>query len=246
MRLKKNSSGVVVVADIVADDHIELVNKDHVLAHISEGGSIDVEFFVEPGRGYQTARWPLGTALQEDERIYLDAFFSPVTRVAYDVVKTRVGDDIDYDKLILTIETNGTQTPVDVMHYAVSVLRTQLEHFLSITEIPFNELSCKEVEKTETQELKEQEIVSEQEDPRKILLKSVDVLELSVRAHNCLTNAGIKRIVDLARMDEDSVFKIKNFGKKSFDEVKERINSLGLSFGMTISDEELAKLEERE
>ena len=118
------------VADIKADEHLELINKDHIIAHVAEGGELDIEFFVESGRGYQPAQWPEDKALQEDGRIYLDAMFSPVRKVTFDVEKTRVGKDIDYDKLILRIHTDGSETPVDVVHYAVSVLRTQLEHFL--------------------------------------------------------------------------------------------------------------------
>ena len=130
MSLHVQGEAVAHVADIVADDHLELVNKDHIIAHIAPNATLDMEFFVESGRGYQPAKWPIGTSLQEDDRIYIDAMFSPVRKVTYDVEKTRVGRDIDYDKLNLSIYTDGTETPVDVLHYAVSVLRTQFEHFL--------------------------------------------------------------------------------------------------------------------
>ena len=119
-----------------------MVNKDHVIAHVAPDGELDIEFFVESGRGYQAAQWPADKALQEDNRIYFDAMFSPVRKVTFDVEKTRVGEDIDYDKFILQIDTDGSENPVDVLHYAVSVFRTQLEHFLINTEIPFNDISA--------------------------------------------------------------------------------------------------------
>ena len=140
---------VATVADIEADEHLELVNKDHVIAHVAEGGELDIEFFVESGRGYQPAQWPVGKALQEDDRIYIDAMFSPIRKVTFDVEKTRVGEDIDYDKLTLRIHTDGSENPLDVLHYAVSVLRTQLEHFLASAEIPFNEISASPEEEEE-------------------------------------------------------------------------------------------------
>ena len=130
---------------------LEIINKDHIIAHVAARWSLDIEFFVESGRGYQPAQWPIGQALQEDNRIYLDAMFSPVTKVTFDVEKTRVGRDIDYDKLNITIATDGSETPVDVLHYSVSVLRTQLEHFLLDAEIPFNDISAIPAEEPEEQ-----------------------------------------------------------------------------------------------
>lgn len=242
MKLLVTGNGVAKVSDIEADDHLELINKEHVLAHVSHDGVLDIEFFVESGRGYRPAQWPVGKGLQEDNRIYLDAMFSPVRNVTFDVEKTRVGRDIDYDKLSLSITTDGTESPADVMHYAVSVLRTQLEHFLAAPEIPFNEISAhlvEEVKKTdrdvEMQDASLKGISSE------LLFKPIDALELSVRAHNCLINAGIKRIIDLVNLSEDEVLKIKNFGHKSYEEVKECLKSFGLSFGMNIKESNLKK-----
>lgn len=238
MRLVSKGAGVARVSDITADEHLELVNTDHVIAHIAADGVLDIEFFVESGRGYQPAQWPIGKALQEDDKIYLDAMFSPVRKVTYEVEKTRVGRDIDYDKLTLVVVTDGTETPVDVLHYAVSVLRTQLEQFLTTTEIPFNEISAVPeqehvIEDTEEEQATVQGVSSD------LLLKPIDVLEFSVRAHNCLINAGIKRIIDLVNMAEEDVLKIKNFGRKSFDEVKEGLKSFGLTFGMNIKETDL-------
>ena len=240
MRLSVQGERVVRVADIIADENLELINKDHVLAHVAVDGNLSIEFFVEPGRSYKTAQWPEGKTLQEDGRIYLDAMFSPVTKVTFNVEKTRVGDAIDYDKLTLTICTNKAATPVDVLNYAVSVLRTQLEHFLSSAEIPFNEISVKPVEdvkvKTEVAHVAMVKGV-----PVELLFKPIDELELTVRAHNCLMNANIKRIIDLVNLSEENGLKIKNFGRKSLNEVVESMKTFGLSFGMNISEEDLKK-----
>ena len=240
MRLKVKGEAVATVADIQVDEHLELVNKSHVLGHVSADGELDIQFFVETGRGYQQARWPLGKALQEDDRIYLDAMFSPVRQVMFDVEKARVGEDIDYDKLTLRVHTDGSENPVDVLHYAVSVLRTQLEHFLLSAEIPFNEISKmpEESKEKEPVELDQYGLKGVSVD---LLLKPIDELELSVRAHNCLINAGIKRVIDLVNMSEDDGLKIKNFGRKSLNEVKESMKAFGLSFGMNIKESDLKR-----
>lgn len=241
MRLRVQGEAAVTAADIEADSNIVVVNKEHVLGHVSEDGILDIEFFVNSGRGYQAAQWPMSSGLQPDGRIYLDAMFSPIRKVTFDVEKTRVGGEIDYDKLILTVHTDGSENPVDVVNYAVSVLRTQLEHFLTATEIPFNSMV-----KTEVQEIPEtlvdQTTATIKNVSIDLLLKPIDELELSVRAHNCLINAGIKRILDLVNLTEDDGLKIKNFGRKSLDEVKESMKAFGLSFGMDIKESDIKKI----
>ncbi|MFA5998964.1 MAG: DNA-directed RNA polymerase subunit alpha [Candidatus Babeliales bacterium] len=234
--LSGSEKGIATVADIVCDEHLELINKDLVIATLAKDGVLDIEFFVESGRGYQLAQWPIGTALAQDGRMYLDAMFSPVSNVALYVEKTRVGKDIDYDKITLEITTNGAETPVDVLNYAVSVLRTQLENFLVDKEIPFNDISSQGEE--------ESSFPSEEIDdsgfkdiPVEALFKSIDELELSARAHNCLANANIARVLDLVNVSEDESLRIKNFGRKSLDEVKDVLRSLGLRFGMDIKEE---------
>lgn len=240
LRLHVKGEGVARVADIQGDEHLELINKDHIIAHVAPESELDVEFFVESGRGYRAAQWPIGQALQSDGHIFLDAMFSPVTKIYFDVEKTRVGKDIDYDKLIVQIHTNGAEKPQDVLHYCVSVLRTQLEHFLTAPEIPFNEIS-----QTAQPEKKEEEV--EVRDlglhgiPVELLLKPIDELELSARAHNCLLSAGKKRILDLVNLTEDEALKIKNFGRKSLREVKESMKAFGLSFGMDITEDDIKR-----
>jgi DNA-directed RNA polymerase subunit alpha len=245
MRLALSGEATARVADIQADAHLELINLDHVIGHVSPKGTLQIEFFVEPGRGYQAAQWPVGQPLQKDNRIYLDAMFTPVRKVTFDVQKTRVGKNIDHDKLILSVHTDGTETPVDVVNYAVSVMRTQLEHFLIDAEILFNEIS--EVPVVETVELAvEKKQVGIQGISIETLLKPIDVLEFSVRAHNCLINADIKRILDLVNLSEDELQKIKNFGRKSFEEVKDGMKQFGLGFDMNIKESDLKKLQEKD
>lgn len=240
MHLSVKGSGVAKVGDIKCDDHLELVNVDFVLAHLAADGDLDIEFFVETGRGFAAAQWPAGASLQPDNKIYLDARFSPINRVEYTVEKTRVGQKIDYDKLIIKIDTNGAVAPQDVIHYGTSVLRTQLEHFLQATEIPFNELSRDLVQEP----LKGANIESDGPTkglPVELFLKPIDELEFSVRAHNCLIGAGIKRVIDLVNLTEDDVLKIKNFGRKSLREVKEILAAFGLGLGMNIKELDLKK-----
>jgi DNA-directed RNA polymerase subunit alpha len=247
MRLHSVREGVVRVSDIQADSHLELVNLDHTIAHIASDGILEIEFFVETGRGYQAAQWPSDKPYQEDGRIYLDAMFAPVINVIFDVQKTRVGKDIDYDKLILQITTNGSELPTDVYNYAVSVLRTQLEHFLVSVEIPFNDIATPPEEVA----VVPHRVVDEVGLSRvalKLLLQPIEELELSARAYNCLEQEGIKRVIDLVSKSEDEALKIKNFGRKSLNEVAETLSSFDLSFGMHLNEEEvkkrLAELEE--
>lgn len=240
LSISGSQAETVTVANIVCDEHLELINKDFVLAHLAKDGQLDIEFFVESGRGYQLAQWPVATALTSDGRIHLDAMFSPVRNVSIYVEKTRVGKDIDYDKLTVEITTSGAETPVDVLNYAVSVLRTQLENFLVDTEIPFNDISA-QTEEVSVSAPEEIEDTSLQNIAVESLFKSIDELELSARAHNCLANANITRVLDLVNLSEDDSLRIKNFGKKSLDEVKEVLRSMDLRFGMHIKEETALK-----
>lgn len=241
MHLRFKGEGTARVADIKADEHLELVNPEHVIAQVGPDGELDITFFVESGRGYQRAQWPQDKSLQEDNRIHLDAMFSPIKKVVFDLEKARVGDEIDYDKLILKIWTDGSENPLDVLHYGVSVLRTQLEHFMASSEIPFNEISAVPQDEEEKEPIQLDELGLKGV-PVDLLLKPIDELELSVRAHNCLKNAGIKRILDLVNLSDEDSLKIKNFGRKSLNEVKDSMKAFGLSFGMNIKESDLKKV----
>ncbi len=241
MRLSVSGETVARVSDIIADEHLELLNSEHVIAHLSHDGNLEIDFSVETGRGYLSAQWPLNQALQSDGKIYLDAMFSPVKKVEFHVEKTRVGQSIDYDKLILIIETNAAAAPIDAMHYAASVLRTQFEHFLNTDEIPFNEISKENIEADVD------DTVLDADGPTKglpvdLFLKPIDELEFSVRAHNCLVVAGIKRVIDLVNLTDDDLLKIKNFGRKSLREVKEILSAFGLQLGMNVKELDLKKV----
>lgn len=229
------------VGDIETDEHLEVINKEHVIAHLAPDGELEIEFFVEMGRGYVPSQWPYGTSLQKDDRIYIDAKFSPIERVEYHVEKTRVGKDIDYDKLSLSIYTDGSIHPTDAVHYGTSVLRTQLEHFLAVEEIPFNEISQPAEQEGGSEALLELGGPTEGL-PVELFLKPIDELEFSVRAHNCLIGAGIKRVIDLVNLTEEDVLKIKNFGRKSLREVKEILGAFGLRLGMNVKELDLKKV----
>lgn len=241
MHLHLKGEATAYVADIKADKHLEFMNPEHVIAHVAPDGELDIDFFVEPGRGYQRAQWPTEKGLQEDGRIYIDAMFSPIRKVSYDVEKTRVGGEIDYDKLILRIYTDGSENPLDMLHYAVSVLRTQFEHFLTTAEIPFNEISALPQEEKEIKAI-DLEAMGLKGVPLELLLKPIGELELSVRAHNCLLNAGVKRIIDLVNRNEDDLLKIKNFGRKSLNEVKDNLQGFSLSLSMSIKESDIEKI----
>jgi len=242
MHLKVKGETIARVSDITADEHLELVNTDHVLAHVTSDTDFEVTFFVENGRGYCPAKWPLDKPYQKDGRVYLDALFSPIRKVMFHVEKTRVGKDIDYDKLTLNISTDGSENPLYVLHYAVSVLRTQLEHFLTSAEIPFNIIAAAADEVKEDIKPSQIEKLGLKGVSVEFFLKPIDELELSVRAHNCLINAGVKRVIDLVNMSKGDILKIKNFGAKSLDELEENIEVIGLSFDMNIDEKDVKKV----
>ncbi|MDQ5940444.1 MAG: DNA-directed polymerase subunit alpha [Candidatus Dependentiae bacterium] len=242
MRLVKRGRGPVYASDISCDAHMSIVNPDHLIANLAEDGKLDIDFFVEMGRGYVPAQWPYAKSLQQDGRIYVDALFSPVQRVEFRVEKTRVGEAIDYDKLYLSVTTNGAVKPPDVVHYAASVLRTQLEHFLSATEIPFNEISVGIQPQAVASPTAETHRNPTKGLPVELFLRPIDELEFSVRAHNCLIGAGVKRVIDLVNLTDDDILKIKNFGRKSLREVKEILQAFNLSLGMNVKELDLKRL----
>ena len=241
MKMHVTGAAVATAADIVADEHLDIINKEHIIANVASKGELDITFFVENGRGYQQAQWPESESLQKDDRIYIDARFSPIERIEYHVGKTRVGEFMDYDKLTIGVHTNGAVTPQDVVHYATSVLRTQFEHFLTVAEIPFNAIS--DVEDTQVATHSNTDEKSPTKGlPVEFFLKPIEELEFSVRAHNCLKNAGINRVIDLVNLPIEEALKIKNFGRKSLREVEEILKAFGLSLGMNIKEIDLKRM----
>jgi DNA-directed RNA polymerase subunit alpha len=222
--------GVVTAGDISESNGIEILNKDHVICHLDDGASLFMEMTVEAGKGYVAA----DKNRPEDAPIGLipiDAIFSPISKVSYEVTPTREGQVLDYDKLTLKVETDGSVTPEDAIAYAARILQDQLQVFVNFDE-PEAAGRAEEEDDLEFNPL---------------LLKKVDELELSVRSANCLKNDNIVYIGDLIQKTEAEMLRTPNFGRKSLNEIKEVLTAMGLHLGMDILDwppdniEELAK-----
>jgi DNA-directed RNA polymerase subunit alpha len=226
LTLKKSSEGVVTAADIEPMHDVEIVNPEHVIAHLSAGGKLDMQIKVEKGRGYIAAVTRRGT---EDTRsvggLALDASYSPVRRVSYAVESARVEQRTDLDKLVIDIETNGAIDPEEAVRYAARVLVEQLSVFADLKGTP-----ALIEEKKATQV-----------DP--VLLRPVDDLELTVRSANCLKAENIYYIGDLIQRTETELLKTPNLGRKSLNEIKEVLASRGLTLGMKLENWPPAGLE---
>jgi DNA-directed RNA polymerase subunit alpha len=230
MTLRATGPGTVTASQIEAPSDIEILNGDHVLCTLDDGAQVRMEFTVQTGKGYVPAEMnrpedaPIGL-------IAVDALYSPVKRVAYRVEPTRQGQSLDYDKLIMEVETNGAVTPVDAVAYAARILQDQLQIFITFEE------PKKKVEGEAKPELPF----------NPALLKKVDELELSVRSANCLKNDNIVYIGDLIQKTEAEMLRTPNFGRKSLNEIKEVLAGMALHLGMDVPNwppeniEELAK-----
>ncbi len=221
LTLNKRGPGAVVAGDIVLDHDVEIVDPSHHIASLSENGELNMTLKVARGRGYQpaTAREAGDETDQAIGRLKLDASFSPVRRVAYEVQSARVEQQTNLDKLIITIETNGTIDPERAVRDAAGILSSQLAVFV--------DLSSEEPREPERKE--EVEI-----DP--ILLRSIDDLELTVRSANCLKAESIYYIGDLIQRTEVELLKTPNLGKKSLTEIKDVLAARGLSLGMRLEN----------
>ncbi len=221
LTLSKKGPGEVLASDIVLDHDVELLNPEHLLAHLTKAGALTMTVKVERGRGYQ----PSVSRVTDEEgerpigKLLLDASFSPIRRVAYVVDSARVEQRTNLDKLIMEIETNGTVDPEDAIRQAAAVLQDQLSVFVALS----GEKEPREAEKPEA------EI-----DP--ILLRPVDDLELTVRSANCLKAEGIYYVGDLIQRTEVELLKTPNLGKKSLTEIKDVLASRGLSLGMRLEN----------
>lgn len=227
LSLKKSGEGVVTAGDIEQMHDVEIVNPDHVIAHLAAGGKLDVQITVEQGRGYiaATSRKLDGEESRVVGSIMLDASFSPVRRVSYSVESARVEQRTDLDKLIMDIETNGAIDPEEAVRYAARVLVEQLSVFADLQGMP-----------AQIEEKKATQI-----DP--ILLRPVDDLELTVRSANCLKAENIYYIGDLIQRTETELLKTPNLGRKSLNEIKEVLASRGLTLGMKLENWPPAGLE---
>lgn len=219
--LEKSGEGPVKASDIVTNSNVEILNPNHVIAHVSSGGSLKVELKVARGKGYVTAvdnkeefDLPVGW-------IYLDTLFSPVYRVNYSVTNTRVGKRTDYDKLTLEVWTNSGISPSDSIAYSAKILRDQLSVFLNF-------------EDEDQIHLGESKPIQLTSPANSALLRPVSELELTVRSANCLQNANIKYIYELVSKTEGEMLRTKNFGRKSLNEIKEILSAMGLGLGMKV------------
>jgi len=209
----------VTAADIEASHDIEIINPDHVIAHLAPGGKLDMQIKVEAGRGYVPAN--VRAAAKENKtigRILMDASFSPVRRVSYQVEAARVEQRTDLDKLVIDIETNGAIDPEESIRYAAGILMDQLSVFSDLEGTP---ISIETPKQTTV-------------DP--ILLHPVDDLELTVRSANCLKAENIYYIGDLIQRTETELLKTPNLGRKSLNEIKEVLASRGLTLGMKLEN----------
>jgi DNA-directed RNA polymerase subunit alpha len=198
---------------------VEIINKNHVICTLDKGATLQMELTVEAGKGYVRA----SQNRPEDAPIGLipvDALFSPVRKVSYKIENSRVGQVTDYDKLSLTVETDGSISAEDAVAYAARILQDQLKLFIN-----FEEQSSEE-KRDEKSDIKFSSY----------LLKKVDELELSVRSANCLKNDNIVYIGDLVQKTESEMLKTPNFGRKSLNEIKEVLANMGLKFGMEVPD----------
>jgi DNA-directed RNA polymerase subunit alpha len=215
--------GAITAADIQLVNGISVVNPEHVICNLNKKQRFFAELEVRVGRGY----CPGEDNKKEDQPIGvipIDSLFSPVKLVKYTVENTRVGQELDYDKLILEVTTDGRITPDEAIKQSSAILKHHLE--------VFEQLSDEAIEfENETKEISE-----EQNRLRKLLNMSVNEIELSVRAANCLNNANITTVGELAMKSEQEMLKYRNFGKKSLNEIKDKLEQLGLSLGMKIDE----------
>ena len=233
MTVSANKGGVITAADIVADPAIEVINKDMVLATLTEKVNFEMEMVVENGRGYVPASERIATADRFDQevgRIMLDAVYSPVTRVRYTTENTRVGQRTNYDKLILEIWTNGTITPEMALVEAAKILRKHVNPFVQYFELGEQTVAASEIIEAEAQE----QVVDEELTQK--LAMPIQELELSVRAGNCLESAKTETVGELVKMTEADLLKIRSFGKTSLREIRRKLADIGLSLGMTNID----------
>jgi len=218
--LKREVEGVVTAGDIELPHDVEIINPDHVIAHLSQGGKLDMQIKVEKGRGYvpgSVRRFP-DEPSKAIGRIVLDASFSPVKRVSYAVESARVEQRTDLDRLVMSIETNGVLSPEESIRLAARILVEQLSVFAALENTAEPEVSQR----------------APQVDP--ILLRPFDDLELTVRSANCLKAENIYYIGDLIQRTENELLKTPNLGRKSLNEIKEVLAARGLTLGMKLEN----------
>lgn len=232
LKLNKKGPGIVVAGDIEQEHDVEIVNPEHVIAHLNETGSLNMTLKVSLGRGYETASSRQTYAAGEEKSaigaLHLDASFSPVLRVAYSVESARVEQRTDLDKLVIDLLTNGTLDPEEAIRRSATILQQQLA--------PFVDLKSSFV----TKEISEAQAINP------IYLRPVDDLELTVRSANCLKAESIFYIGDLVQRTENDLLKTPNLGKKSLTEIKNVLLSHGLALGTRLENWPPASLRDKD
>ena len=216
LTLSVNEEKVVTAGDIVTDGDVEIINPDQVICTVSKGGKLEMELLVANGRGYVPSNE--NKSFVENQKIGfipIDALYSPIERISYEVESARVGQDASYDKLIMNVQTNGSLRPEEAMALASKILIEHLNIVTNLSDI---------ADMTGIMNAK-------QEDSKmKKLETSIDDLDFSVRAYNCLKRAGVNTLGDLTEKSELEMMKIRNLGKKSLKEVMDKIKDMGLKF----------------
>ncbi len=247
LQLTATGPGEVTAGQIATTGDMEVLNPELVICTLDEGATLNMELTVEAGKGYvpASANRPVDAPIG---LIPVDALYSPVRQVAYKVENTRVGQELDYDKLTLSVETDGTISPDDAVAYAARILQDQLQLFVN-----FDEPQVAHAPSTVTAAMPGGTVEdSTGTQINRFLLKKVDELELSVRSANCLKNDNIIYIGDLVQKSEAEMLRTPNFGRKSLNEIKEVLTAMGLRLGMDIPGwppeniEDLAKKLEQE
>ena len=214
MRINFKGEGEVTAGDIITDGTVEILNPDLHIATVSEGGQLIMEMTADMGRGYSPSE-KNKKPNQDISVLPIDSIYTPVKKVNYQVKNTRVGQMVDYDKLIIEVWTDGSLKAHEALSLAAKVMTGHLELFIDLSEATKNT----------------QVMVEKEEDKKeKVLEMSIEELELSVRSFNCLKRAGISTVEDLTSKTETDMMKVRNLGKKSFDGVTAKLHSLGLNF----------------
>ena len=214
LRIDHKGEGEVLAGDIITDGTVEILNPDLHIATVSEGGHLKIEMTADRGRGYNSSE-KNKKPNQDISALPIDSIYTPVKKVNYQVENTRVGQMVDYDKLVIEVWTDGSLKAHEALSLAAKVMTGHLELFIDLSEAAKN-----------TQVM----IEKEESKKEKVLEMSIEELELSVRSFNCLKRAGIATVEDLTNKSETDMMKVRNLGKKSFDEVTAKLHSLGLDF----------------
>lgn len=231
LQLHASKPGVVTAADIEEVDGIEIINKDLVIATLEVGGTLDIEIEVSRGKGYVAAE-ESAKVQRPAGFIPVDALYSPIVKVHYDVEPARVGQKTDYDRLILEITTDGTLVPARALHRAAVLLSGSLHIFTIEGENDCVATTSDEVAEEAAPVVATASTANSKQDD--LLNQSIEFIELSSRSINCLKSENVNTVRDLVKMTEDELKMIKNFGAKSMDEIKERLAEMNLSLGMKI------------